>query len=268
MEHVRISWNVLRNHLECKQKTYLRRNGKKPTIQDHRNFFGGTVTDMVVREWLLRDPKDNLGVMPSMVEDVFEQELEKTKDQGYNVKWRDASDRERLMEECKLAVSKIEPALIEHVLPHSWTPDFAFKAPLEVKGTSGPIKVTLNGYMDILVRHEDGSVDIWDVKHTKDDYYWKKTVGQLAFYDLAMSINEDVHATKTGLLQPLCKQEVKTFDIDPDWQSKILVDVSRMADDIVEGVKTKTKDVSKCQWCEVKHACDRFATDGKRVKLF
>lgn len=266
---LRISWSGLRTHEECKQKGFLTRTGKKATLEDTRNFFPGNVTDRVVRDWLNGDPEHNQGMMPEMVAAVIDREREKILSDGGVMKWKDREDRSRVEKDCIEAVTKIEPALLKYVVPFEYQPDFKFQAPVTLPHPDGGMEsVLLIGFMDIIVRDDKGRWWVWDVKHTRDDGYWRKTVGQLGFYDLAVELMFGQPTIRTGLLQPLCKKPVLPYAPSQDSRSQLMQRVVGMANDIWRDDKTPRVDNTLCTWCPVRHACSKFAPvvqeDGKR----
>jgi hypothetical protein len=265
---IRISWSQLRTHEECKQKGHLQRSRKRASVEDFRNFFPGTVTDRVVRDWLLEDPKSNLGRMPSMVADIMEREEELIREGRGSIQWKDIEDRQRVLADCIEAVTKIEPALEEYVLPYQYIPDFRFALPMDLPHPDGGFgQIILNGAMDILVKDDQGQFQVWDVKHTKNNDYWRKTEGQLTFYDLAVGAGTGQGTTVTGLLQPLCDLPVKTFVISDDKRNQLRQRVMSMAQDLWNGDVAPRVDNRYCGYCAVKHACPKFAptiTDGKK----
>lgn len=256
---LRISWSSLRTHMECKQMGHLQRSGKKATLGNTRAFFAGTVTDRVVRDWLLNDAENNLGGMPDMVESIMEREKDLI-DAGEGVMlWKDREDKAKVLKECIEAVTKIEPALIKHVLPYEYQPDFSFNAPLNLPHPDGGMEpVIINGFMDILVRNDKGEYGVWDVKHTRDDSYWRKTAGQLGFYDLAILLNFGAPTFVTGLLQPLCKEQVKPVPLSADSRSMMMLSVVNMATDVWKEDREPRVDNKLCGYCNVKHACTKF----------
>lgn len=270
MTELKISWSSLRSHTECKQKGYLQRTGRKAPMANQRVFFPGRVTDRVVRDWLADDPYNNPGAMPGMVEAYVEREYQAVLASGGKMIWKDELDRQAIIDECKLAVTKIEPDLERLVLPYEYDVDFKFTAVLEVPHPAGHTEtVLLIGFMDIIVRRDDGSWAVYDVKHTKDNSYWRKTRGQLSFYDLAVDIMFGSHTFEVGLLQPLCKETAKMFELGEPDHTKIETDVLAMANDIWKGNFEPDAPISACYYCDVKHACSRFtAVNGnKRVSL-
>lgn len=267
---LRISWSSLRTHMECKQRGYLHRQKKKATLEDVRNYFPGTITDRVVREWLETDPLNSQGFMPDMVDAVMEREEQKIAEGRGILRWRDPEDKARVREECITAVTEIEPVLYKLVVPYSYAADYKFEVPLSVPHPRGGTeKVMLNGYMDILVHDQDkDQFSVFDVKHTKDEYYWRKTRGQLTFYDLAVWLEQGKQTKVTALLQPLCKEPVKGFRISETSKDEVIGKISEMAWDVWTEDHTPRNDTKFCRYCDVKHACSKFAptmVGGKKV---
>lgn len=278
---VRISWSSMRTHEECKQKGYLSRKGHGASLDNKRNFLPGTITDLVVRDWLNFEdgPENHLGEMPDMVHDRIMEGWRKilakrdgTPEDGV-VRWRHAGDRDTVEAECIEAVTKIEPDLMEKVVPFEYQADFRFDSPLQVPHPAGGTEeVILVGYMDILVRGPRGNFAVYDVKHTKDESYWRKTVGQLGFYDLAIELGFGQPTMITGLLQPLCKETFKPYRPSDESRVQLLSSIAAMADDIWRNNREPKVDMANCNYCRVKHACSKFtpvrdAKGRKRVSL-
>lgn len=268
--NLRISWSSLRTWETCRQRHFLYTKGKRATLADQRVFFPGTVTDRVVRDWLLNDPDKNPGLMPQMVADIMKREADLIHAGGGKMAWRDAGDRDQVLKDCIEAVTKIEPALNKYVLPYEYDVDFRFKAPVLAPHPGGGMEtVILNGAMDIIVRDDQSRYYVWDVKHTRDDYYWKKTKGQLSFYDLCVQIMFGTETRITGLLQPLCKEQIKPFPLTLDDRSQLMQRVLNMANNIWLEDFTPRTDFTECMYCNVKHACSKFqpVQDGKNKRM-
>jgi hypothetical protein len=270
---LRISWSGLRTHEECRQRGFLTRTQKRAPLANTRNYFAGNVTDRVVREFLNNGGE---GDMPAMVEAIMDRELkiiaegdpEKGVEPGV-MKWRDSGDRAKVTAECKEAVALILPALEKFVLPYEYQPDFKFQAPVTVPHPDGGMEtILLIGYMDIIVRDDRGRWWVWDVKHTKDNSYWRKTYPQLSFYDLAVELMFGQPTIRTGLLQPLATPGVLPFQINANERAQLMPRIVNMAHDIWKEDHTPRNDNTLCGWCEVRHACSKFAPvvqeDGKR----
>lgn len=271
---IRISWSALRTHEECKQKSHLARTHSLAVLDNKRNFFPGTVTDRVVRNWLNNDPLDHLGEMPDMVDAYIESEQRELaeKDQGV-IRWRNKADREAVKVDCIEAVTKIEPDLLKYVVPFEYQPDFGFQTKIQLthpRGEEGT--VVLNGFMDILVKDDRGRYWVWDVKHTRDDGYWRKTIGQLGFYDLVVELEFGQPAIQTGLMQPLCTKTLAPYKPSADSRAQLLTRINAMAMDLWNDVRTPKESMGGCDFCPCKHACTKFkpvvdSKGRKRVKL-
>jgi hypothetical protein len=272
MTDLKISWSALRAHMECKQKGYLQRTGKKAKLENQRVFFPGTVTDRVVRDWLAGDPYNNPGIMVDMVEHVVAREQAALEEKGKKLRWKDDNDRDSIIKDCQEAVKNIEPDLNRLVLPYDYDVDFGFKAPIMAPHPSGEMaQILLIGFMDIIVHDPD--TDEWfvyDVKHTKDNYYWKKTRGQLSFYDLSTDVMFGKPTSQVGLLQPLCKETTKMFTLQDEDRTILEKHVLDMAHSVWINDNEPNAPLEACTFCNVKHACSRFnpVNQGKRVSLF
>lgn len=278
---LRISWSGLRTHEECRQKGYLTRTGKKAPLDDQRVFFAGNVTDRTVRDWLQDDPWNNPGLMPHMVNDIIDKQLDYIRNGDPSKKvppgvmrWKDANDRDTVREECIRAVTRIEPLLEKFVLPHKFQADVRFDAPLQLPHPAGGHEtVTLIGFMDILVYDEVN--DRWhvhDVKHTKDDSYWRKTIAQLGYYDLAVLLMHGKPTSLNSLMQPLCKNTMVPFKPSEQSRTELLARISAMANDIWRDKRDPKQGNAGCGFCVVKHACEKFQPvvrkDGTRRITF
>lgn len=261
---IRISWSQLRVHEECKQRGFLQRSGKKATLDNKRMFFPGTVTDRVVRDWLNNEPLKNLGAMPDMVDAIIDREREVE-----TVIFKSKNDRNEILADCREAVEKIEPALKRYVLPFEYQADVRFTTPLSLPHPDGSSQeVNLIGAMDILVRYAEPSNEkwfVWDVKHTRDNGYWRKTVGQLAFYDLSVQLMHGKPTSMYGLLQPLCDEPVKMFKPEPEARAQLLQRIAGMATDLWNDHFPVRPDNSVCGFCNVKHACPKFTPVNGRM---
>jgi hypothetical protein len=261
--------------MECKQKGYLKRQGLGKKTLNQSTFFAGTVTDRVVRDWLADDPYSSPGIMPDMVEQIMireekiiEEDYEKGK--SSRLKWKDADHKNKILKDCREAVTKIEPSLNKLVLPYEYDVDFSFNAPLTLPHPAGHSEtVILRGFMDIIVRRGTDQWAVYDVKHTKDDYYWKKTRGQLSFYDLAVDLMFGAPTFEVGLLQPLCKEPERMFVLEEEDRSILYSHVAGMCNDIWNENFEPDAPISACAFCEVKYACPKFTPKNNgRVDLF
>lgn len=266
-----LSWSRLRSHEECKQKGYLERAKKRAPLSNTRVFFPGNVTDRAVRDFLLLpDPTDHEGWMAEHVEEIVNREKNLIEEGGGIMSWKDRDDKAQVIRDCTEAVTKIEAGLWEKVLPYEYRPDFRFKAPIMVPHPNGGLEeVMLNGAMDIVGRNpETGDWFVYDVKHTRDNSYWKKTQGQLGFYDLSLMVMFKAKSSEVGLLQPLCNERVKIVPLDQSTRSVMMQRVTRMAQEVWREEKAPRTDTKYCTFCDVKHACSKFKAvevNGRRT---
>lgn len=256
---LRISWSQLRNHEECKMKGALLRAGKRSKAQNVRNYFHGTVVDRIMRDWLA-DPHRTPGGMAEQVVAMVERAEADAKDEGGIVRWRNPDDRSTLQAFCTDLVGRLEPILRERVLPYPHTVATRFEVPLVIPDPAGtPTTIHLIGETDLTVFN--GGVQVWDLKGTADDQYWRKVLGQLYFYDLAVYAARGQYTVLTGLIQPMCSDPVLEVDITADDRAQILARIVRMCHDIWTGQAQCKTDTNGCTLCEVRHACPRYSTD-------
>jgi hypothetical protein len=266
-----ISWSALKTHEECKQRGKLVRSGHRAPLRDQRIFFAGTTVDRVVRDWLLEDPWNNPGRMPEMVDAIMDRELEAIQKAGGVMRWASKEDRDNTIRDCIEAVTRLEPVLNERVLPFEFQVDYRFRCGVNMPHpTKGKELVILNGAMDIIVHEEIGGEtfwDIWDVKMTKDNNYWRKTAGQLTFYDVSRGLHLPGISRHSGLLQPMCDEQVKPYPVTDELRSQMKSRIANMARDVFAENFALAETRGPCNFCDVKHACTRFQavnSDGKR----
>lgn len=256
MKALRVSWSSLRNYEECKERSYLHRQGKRAKVSNIRNFFAGMCVDSIMRDWLdnplLRetDPAQLVRVAMDSMEDS-------ERGKGNMVRWRDAADRQTVADFCTELVTRMNPILAQHVLPYPYEHGKWFKVPLDIFDQHGVLRpILLTGEMDLLV--DNGGPVVWDLKGTADDQYWRKVVAQLTFYDLAVWISSQRKTRFVGLIQPMCTERIKAFEVTDDARRDLMIRIQRYAHDAWAGERGCTEDTSKCHWCDVKHACTRF----------
>lgn len=258
---IRISWSQIRTHAECRQKSYLHRTGHRNPTADKRNMFPGTVCDRVMRDWLNTPGGAEPGKMSSMVEEILNREEKETVDNGDGiVKWRDRGDKSRILEWCKELVIRLEPALNALVLPYDYEPAKRFVAPLELPYSETENRpVHLIGEIDILVGEALPRYSVWDLKATENDSYYRKTLGQLIFYDLAVQILFQTDpCIRTGLIQPMCKSPVLYFEFSNDDYRQMWARIHRYALDVWRKRDDPKESMAGCNWCDVHHACAKF----------
>jgi CRISPR/Cas system-associated exonuclease Cas4 (RecB family) len=229
---------------------------------DIRKYFHGMVVDTVMRTFLLSGPApgERRGQMAVAVRAAVEFEEERAKAKGDGVvRWRSAADKKDLIEWCAELVTRLEPILDEHVLPFEYQPAHRFRAPVLVPGLRGEQRQILTlGEIDVLVRDREGKFRLWDLKGTSDDQYWRKTVGQLIFYDLAVAAQFGASPIVAGLIQPMCEQRVMPINITEPDREVLFSRVISMVQGIWRADFPYAVDAETCQWCEVRWACPKF----------
>jgi CRISPR/Cas system-associated exonuclease Cas4 (RecB family) len=257
---------MLRAFEECHQKVYLLRSGKKNPQQDIRGFFHGTVVDRVMREWLDQDhPEQDLGSMSGMVRDIMDrEELHALATGDGVVRWKHPKDREETIGFCVQLVQRLEPILLELVVPHEYEQAKRFKANVEIPAPwGGTTTITMAGETDLIVRTvPERRWQVWDLKGTRDDSYWRKTIGQLVFYDLAMGVIFGEKTAAAGLIQPMCKQRVVPVQITDEMRTELMARVIRYAHAIMRTEWEPREDMKYCTYCPVRHACVKFKPVG------
>jgi hypothetical protein len=250
---IRLSWSRLRLHDECPAKGALMRSSKSP-VANIRDFFHGNVVDLAMRRWLqMADPP--AGWMLAHVDELFHESIETARETGDGVvKWRSATDRAEVMEFCRELVTRLEPILQRYALPFTWYPARRFSVPVTVNGR----EVVLIGEMDLMVEDRDGLIAVWDLKATRDNSYYRKVLGQLAFYSLAVAAMTGKFPVMTGLIQPMCDQQVLPVEITEQAKREMAARIERTVADIWASRLAPKADDKGCDWCAVKAACPKF----------
>lgn len=263
---IRLSWSQLRVHEECKMKSHLIRTGHRSPVKNVRNYFHGMVVDRVMRDWLA-SPDHAPGAMIAMV-DAMVDEVEREAVEGGDgiVRWRNASDRTELRQFCVELVRRLEPILYEKVLPYPFESATRFDVLVNIPAPDWtPATIRLTGEMDLLV--QNNGWEIWDLKGTKDDGYYRKVIGQLIFYDLAILALHGEPSANVGLIQPMCTEPILAFSISDEDRRQLWSRIVRMAHDIWTSHRPCKDGSDGCQWCEVGHACPRYKPNGKTMTL-
>lgn len=260
-----ISWSKLRTSEECYQKAFISSKAKSPA-QDIRNFFPGTVCDRVMRDWLAGDRPCN--AMPGMVEEYIQKSLDEAKESGDGVvRWRNKDDRAEVIVFCKELVTKLEPILDEYVTPYNYYSAERFKTPITIPYLDGtPTEINLIGEFDILV-HAD-KYNVWDLKATADPNYWKKTVGQLVFYDLCVISMFGETTGEVGLIQPMCPEQTMRFSVTKEERRQMISRIITLAEAQWRGENSPKEGTEGCSYCSVNHACSRYTAVEKNGRHY
>lgn len=251
---IKISWSSLQRWELCHQKNFLIRTGHSAPGKDVRNFLAGTVVDMVQKEWL-----DNpVGKMVHLVDDQFDKAIAQAEAKD-TIKWRTKNDKAQIRKACIGAASLLQPILELRVLPYDYEPGKRFYETVKLKRADGEVhEIVLRGEFDLLVRDDKGRFIVWDLKTTADNDYWKKSLGQLVFYDLVILNMFGQPPKMCGFIQPICDEQVKVFNFTNEDRSQMWARISAMAEGEWAENHAPKKDNAGCSWCEVQHACSKF----------
>lgn len=261
---LRISWSKIRSHGECPAIYDLRRTHRS-SIKDIRSYVHGNIADLAMRRWLSM-PDPPLGWMADQINDIFD-ECTKPSEEGI-VRWKGVNDRADVRVFCRELVSRLEPILVKYVLPYEWEPAGRFEVPVTVRYLDGtPRTVILNGETDLKVRDHKRRIGIWDLKGTKDNYYYKKVLGQVTFYAMVERLKTGEYPYMTGLIQPMCDQQVLPLVVDADAVRQMAGRIERTAHDIWAGKLQPKPDDNGCFGCDVKFCCPAYVTRPGRVSL-
>jgi hypothetical protein len=264
---LRISWSRIRNHDECPAKGDLLRRHKSP-VQDVRNFFHGNVVDLAMRRWLSQEEPEP-GWMAAQVDAIFEESAQIAKDTGDGiVRWKSLTDKGETLDFCRELVGRLEPILLRYAIPFEWQPAVRFSVPIMVPYLDGSMReVLLIGEMDLMVRDCEGRIAVWDLKATRDNNYYRKVLGQLAFYAIAVKVLKGQFPAMSGLIQPMCDTRVLPVTVNRDAVAQMAGRITKTAQDIWAGRLAPKADNAGCAYCPVKHACPKFSLGGRPGRL-
>lgn len=266
---IKVSWSKIRVSEECRQKSWLISEGKKSPLADVRGFFAGNVVDQAMRQWLSMDnPPDSW--MASHVDKVMDDLEERIKKEGSGVlRWKSRDDRRQVREDCLECALRLEQILRQLVLPHDYQPALRFAVKINIPGLDGePTPILLNGEMDLLLRSAGTSeLRVWDLKMTKDAQYWRKTIAQLTFYDIVCFAMLGQWVAEAGLIQPMVEGvPYLSFRPSDEDRTQMYARIIGVAQAIMRRDYAPKEGSDGCSWCEVRHACVRYAPEpGTRV---
>ncbi len=239
-------------------------------MQDIRSFVHGNVVDLAQRRWLAQESPEP-GWMAVHIDEIFDESIKIAKETGDGiVRWKGPGDKDETREFCRDLVTRLEPILVKYALPFVWDPAVRFSVPISVPYLDGQLReIILVGEMDLVVYDCDGRIAVWDLKATRDNAYYRKVLGQLAFYALAVKAMKGRFPVMTGLIQPMCDQPVLPVTVDRDAVAQMAGRITKTAQDIWAGRLAPKADSTGCAYCPVKHACSKFSSGRKpgRVSL-
>lgn len=260
-----VSWSKLKDFEKCRKKAQLRSQGIKSKSKNLRPFFHGTVTDRILRDWI-KDPNRDTWKMSTQVDEYIKLCEQENLDNGSGiVRWKSLTDKDELSIWCAELMDKSEHLLSELVIPYfpNVHPDKHLTAEVYIPGLDGkPTKIRLLGILDILVDSPE-MLAIHDLKATENENYYKQTIMQLVFYWILVKENYGRVPDRTSLIQPMCKEQIKSIVVTDEHVLNLMGKVIDYAHAVwKDEMFPKESDAGCLTFCEVSHACPKFAKDS------
>jgi len=229
--------------------------------------------------------------MAKQVDAIMDAEEKAAKESGDGVvKWRNSSDRAEVREMCIEAVGQLEDDLWTELHlwkppAYDWDPAPRFEVPVTIPHPAGyKEQIFLVGEIDLLIRrpfnerdvydlHQfpgerpEKVVEVWDLKTTRDNQYWRKTLGQLVFYEIAVWVMTRQWPVRSGLFQPLCDETTPNWQFTMEHRTQMLQRIVSVAGDIWTGRLDPKPEKNLCARCEVRHACPLKGGGRGRVAM-
>lgn len=278
---ITISWSGLKRYEECRQRHLRHKQGRASPSSDARVFLEGTVADLAMRQWLL-NPEGSLvesatEIMRALVDPQTEEEKANRDQRPIKWKGNPVEDRKKAADKVRRCLEQLEPFLREYVLPYDYMPELRFKVPVRIPNLSGTghMWIRLNSGIDIVTRHPDGNFHNFDLKTTENDQYVRKTLGQSVFYDISFGhwIGDSSQPKSFAFVFPLLKRQIVPVNVTNKERMALMQRVVSMAHSIARDEWQPKEDDAGCQWCDCRHACDKFKLDvtqesGKNLASF
>jgi hypothetical protein len=163
----------------------------------------------------------------------------------------------------------MEPILVAHVLPYDYHPELKFRATIYIPDPWGKLSpLDLIGGIDIATRFEPPGVSTefgrfrnYDLKATTNTSYIQQTLGQAIFYDVAFGhwIGDKRQPEGFGFIAPALPELVYWANITDDDRRAMLARIIKAANGMWLKKWEPKEDDSGCNYCDVKHVCDKFA---------
>lgn len=253
-----VSWSRVQAHEQCAQKASLLSAHKNPA-RDSRNMLAGNTCDRAMKAWLSQEDPQPGFMANYAVEAMNEVVTESVEKEDGIIRWRNKSDRQEILDFSVQVLNDLEEILYDKIIPYEYEVAKRFKTTMVVPYITGePVQIHLVGEFDLLLKRDD-TFRVWDLKATKDNYYWKKSLGQLIFYDLAVQAKYGVKTSEVGFIQPACKEKVLLFNIDVEERRQIVSRILQYCNSVwrKEAIPKETK-LSDCSMCPVTHSCIKF----------
>lgn len=260
-----VSWSSLSRFMECPQKFKLIAEHKADENKNGRNFLPGRIIDLACRDWL-DNPSGSLvelteSSMLSAVKSAEDSEIE-------TLIWKSKNDRSEVFQFCYDALEKLQPILEREVLPYDYEQAKWFNEPIKITDITGKVvTIHLKGEIDILIRDPaDMQWVVWDLKGTKNPQYYRKCIGQLNFYGLAILAMFGELPKRSGIIQPAVEPQLVEFTFSKDERSKLLSDIIAMYHAVQKGDLLPKASYEGCSVCECRKACSKFQVTGLQIR--
>jgi hypothetical protein len=228
------------------------------------------VADQVFKQYLNEEANQYLGFMSESAERILDESEVFARESGDGiVRWKHKDDKQEVLEMVQELCDKVEPIINNLIKGKQYQTAFRFNAPIRIPYLDGKLTtIRLRGEMDLLTWDLDRKIfEVYDLKATRNEQYWRTTIGQTVFYDLSIYALHNVFTNRVGLIQPLCNRTVIDFEIDDSMRVECTQAIIRMCHDIWNNNHEMRPDTSKCWNCVVKNACARYKTKDGRVLL-
>jgi hypothetical protein len=263
---LRVSWSALKRWEACHQRQKLYAEGKRSRIYDGRAFLPGTLADRCMRRWLEAGLEDRANLQPGgMLEYLEEEWATHTGPQAeYPIRWRGdpRQDKREVIYAISDALRKLEPILMDKVLPYDYRPEYRFVSVVGIPGTTEmeeTVQIEIIGAVDVAVCMGPGRYGLYDLKLTRSDDYIRSTLAQLTFYDLAFHGWIGHQPTEHQFWAPLTQEVIIGTDITAAERAAMVSRIIQYAHGVWLGNWTLTTNKDQeCFHCPVKHACPRF----------
>lgn len=255
-----ISWSSLQRWEKCHHHQKL--SWEHRTIRSGaqgRIFLDGTVADRAMRR-VLESNNYERGDMAEHVDDLIRAHAYGEEAEG-PIHWRGPNDRAIMANRLREGLTLLEPLLEKYVLPFPYHPEWRFTAYIQIPYLDGaPTTIKMVGGADVLVK--PGRFHLHDLKFTADANYWKKTLGQLTFYDIGIEAVLGEPPEAHAFLQPLVESEpYKLVTVTDRQRAEMMARIIAFCRGIWLKDFAPKEDNDGCSKCDAVHACEKFRLD-------
>lgn len=260
---IRISWSGLKRYEECGQRHLRNVRREVKSQQNGRIFLAGNVVDHSQRQFLNEGGKP--GRLIELIPEWMDRLCDPTdEDAEYIIKWQGnpAADRKKVLDKCLLAARRLEPILLEHVVPYTYEPEKKFKVWVGIPDPWGNrVGIQLTGGIDIVVRDDDGNFKLFDLKTTADKNYLRSSAGQAVFYDIAWGHwwGDRAQPATFGFIAPLLTEKMIPIAVNDGHRRVMMQRIIKAAHGMIRDEWKPKESNSGCSWCEAQPWCPKFA---------